>query len=27
VTRKHPIEYLRRLRFHLAARTEHAYGI
>jgi homoserine kinase type II len=27
VTRKHPVEYLRRLRFHLAARTEHAYGI
>jgi homoserine kinase type II len=27
VTRKDPIEYLRRLRFHLAARDEHAYGI
>jgi homoserine kinase type II len=27
VTRKNPLEYLRRLRFHLAARDEHAYGI
>ncbi len=27
VTRKDPLEYLRRLRFHLAARNEHAYGI
>jgi len=27
VTRKDPIEYLRRLRFHMAARDEHAYGI
>jgi homoserine kinase type II len=27
VTRKDPIEYLRRLRFHLAASDEHAYGI
>jgi homoserine kinase type II len=27
VTRKDPIEYLRRLRFHLAARDEHAYGL
>jgi homoserine kinase type II len=27
VTRKDPIEYVRRLRFHLAARDEHAYGI
>ncbi len=27
VTRKDPIEYLRRLRFHLAAGDEHAYGI
>ena len=27
VTRKDPIEYLRRLRFHLSARDEHAYGI
>jgi len=27
VTRKDPVEYLRRLRFHLAARDEHAYGI
>jgi homoserine kinase type II len=27
VTRKDPVEYLRRLRFHLAARSEHAYGI
>jgi homoserine kinase type II len=27
VTRKDPIEYLRRLRFHLAAADEHAYGI
>ncbi len=27
VTRKDPLEYLRRLRFHLAARDEHAYGI
>jgi len=27
VTRKDPIEYLRRLRFHLAAPDEHAYGI
>ena len=26
-TRKDPVEYLRRLRFHLAARDEHAYGI
>jgi homoserine kinase type II len=27
VTRKDPLEYLRRLRFHLAAHDEHAYGI
>ncbi len=27
VTRKDPVEYLRRLRFHLAARDEHAYGL
>ena len=27
VTRKDPLEYLRRLRFHLRARDEHAYGI
>ena len=27
VTRKDPIEYLRRLRFHLGARDEHAYGL
>jgi homoserine kinase type II len=27
VTRKDPIEYFRRLRFHLAARDEHAYGL
>ena len=27
VTRKNPIEYLRRLRFHLGASDEHAYGI
>jgi homoserine kinase type II len=27
VTRKDPIEYLRRLRFHLAAPDEHAYGL
>lgn len=27
VTRKDPLEYLRRLRFHLLARDEHAYGI
>jgi homoserine kinase type II len=27
VTRKDPMEYLRRLRFHLAAHDEHAYGI
>ena len=27
VTRKDPIEYVRRLRFHLAAHDEHAYGI
>lgn len=27
VTRKDPMEYLRRLRFHLAAVDEHAYGI
>jgi len=27
VTRKDPIEYLRRLRFHLAAADEQAYGI
>ncbi len=27
VTRKNPLEYLGRLRFHLAARDEHAYGI
>ena len=27
VTRKNPLEYLRRLRFHMAARNEHAYGI
>ena len=26
VTRKDPLEYLRRLRFHLSARDEHAYG-
>jgi homoserine kinase type II len=26
VTRKDPLEYLRRLRFHLTARDEHAYG-
>jgi homoserine kinase type II len=27
VTRKDPLEYVRRLRFHLAAHDEHAYGI
>jgi homoserine kinase type II len=27
VTRKDPVEYLRRLRFHLSARDEHAFGI
>jgi homoserine kinase type II len=27
VTRKDPIEFLRRLRFHLMARSEHAYGV
>jgi homoserine kinase type II len=27
VTRKDPLEYLRRLRFHLWARDEHAYGL
>lgn len=27
VTRKDPVEYLRRLRFHLAAPDEHAYGL
>jgi homoserine kinase type II len=27
VTRKDPVEFLRRLRFHLLARSEHAYGI
>ena len=27
VTRKDPLEYLRRLRFHMAATDEHAYGI
>jgi homoserine kinase type II len=27
VTRKNPLEFLRRLRFHLAARDEHAYGL
>jgi homoserine kinase type II len=27
VTRKDPLEYLRRLRFHLSARTEAAYGL
>ena len=27
VTRKDPVEYLHRLRFHLAARDEHAYGL
>ncbi len=27
VTRKDPVEYLRRLRFHLTARDEHAYGL
>ena len=27
VTRKDPLEFLRRLRFHLAATSEHAYGI
>jgi homoserine kinase type II len=27
VTRKDPLEYLRRLRFHLTARDEHAYGL
>jgi len=27
VTRKDPVEYLRRLRFHLSARSEAAYGI
>jgi len=27
VTRKDPLEYLHRLRFHLAARDEHAYGV
>lgn len=27
VTRKDPLEYVRRLRFHLSAQNEHAYGI
>ena len=27
VTRKDPLEYLRRLRFHLAANDERAYGL
>jgi homoserine kinase type II len=27
VTRKDPLEYLRRLRFHMAATSEHAYGL
>jgi homoserine kinase type II len=27
VTRKDPLEYVRRLRFHMAAKDEHAYGI
>jgi homoserine kinase type II len=27
VTRKDPLQYLRRLRFHLQARDEHAYGL
>jgi hypothetical protein len=27
VTRKDPLPYLRRLRFHLAAADEHAYGL
>ena len=27
VTRKDPVEYLRRLRFHMQAESEHAYGI
>ena len=27
VIRKDPVEYLRRLRFHLGARNEHAYGL
>ncbi len=27
VTRKDPMEYVRRLRFHLSARNEHAYGL
>jgi homoserine kinase type II len=27
VTPKHPLEYLRRLRFHQSARNEHAYGL
>jgi homoserine kinase type II len=27
VTRKDPLEYLRRLRFHMTARDEHAYGL
>lgn len=27
VTRKDPVEYIRRLRFHLSARDEHAYGL
>ena len=27
VTRKDPVEYLRRLRFHLSARDSHAYGL
>jgi homoserine kinase type II len=27
VTRKDPMEYIRRLRFHLTARDEHAYGL
>ena len=27
VTRKDPLEYLRRLRFHMAATDPHAYGI
>ncbi len=27
VTRKDPLEYLRRLRFHMSAQSEHAYGL
>ena len=27
VTRKDPVDYLRRLRFHLRAQDEHAYGV